>query len=354
MTPPHLPPKTSNLENHRVWQRLKFLLATAVFSLIVGASGASIMVGWIWPRFAEGDTWIASYTRPALSRAQLENRVREEVGSRVMAVHKGSAQVGDVNYFNKKIGDGIMLSSDGWLALYQPHYDGTYKNMYVAAQDGSVYQVQNALWDKYSGVLYIKIQNEQFKVAGFADENDALDELFVWQDNNWYHSTVLYPTFNYKIPHVDTAPTQLYSVSNPFNAGDIAINNQGRVIGFIAENNLLLPSTYITRVLSKVLSQQNLSYPSLGVEGWFSQEQTIFASVQNQTKAGEQVQGFLVTSVWSSPSLIRKGDVILKINGRIVFSENLWYIINDNENVNLTVLRNGKEIELNVKIAQTK
>ncbi|MBP6859060.1 MAG: serine protease [Candidatus Magasanikbacteria bacterium] len=354
MTPPHLPPKTSNIENHRIWQRLKFLLATAVFSLIVGASGASIMLGWIWPRFAEGDTWITSYTRPAMSRIQLETRVREEVASRVMEIHRGTSVISGVNYFNKKIGDGIVLSSDGWLAVYQPQYDGVYKNIYVAAKDGSVYQAQNAIWDKYSGILYLKIQNEQFKVAGFADENSAPDEIFVWQNNNWYHSTGLYQVFDYKIPHLDTAPIERYSVNGNFSVGDIVVNNQGRVAGFISENGLLLPSTYITRILSKVLSQQNVSYPSLGVEGWFSGEQIIFSSLENQLKAGEKIQGFLVSNVWLPSSLFRKGDVILEINGRIVFSDNLWYSINANENVNVKILRNGKELELNVKIAQTK
>lgn len=354
MTPPHLPPKTSNVEQYRMWQRLKLLLAAAVFSLIVGASGASIMLGWIWPRFAEGDSWITSYNRPALSRAQLESRVREEIADRVVAVYKGSAAIGGINYLNKKIGDGIMISSDGWLALYQPQYDNTFKNTLVSLRDGSIYQVQNAVWDSYSGILYLKIQNEQFKVVGFVDETDSLDEIFVWQDSNWYHSTVLYPTFNYKIPHVDTAPIGSYSLNNEFKSGSVAINNQGRIVGFVSENNTLLPSVHLTRVLAKVLSEQEIEYPSLGVEGWFSEEQVLFAAPEDKDKAGEKLQGFLVANVLVPSSVLRKGDVILQINGRIVFWDNLWYIINNSETVNATVLRNGKEIELPIKVVQTK
>jgi hypothetical protein len=40
-----------------------------------------------------------------------------------------------------------------------------------------VYQAENALWDKYTGILYIKIPNEQFKVFGFEEESYNPDEI---------------------------------------------------------------------------------------------------------------------------------------------------------------------------------
>jgi hypothetical protein len=347
MHPPHLPPKTSNIEIHRLWQRLKILLAVVGISLVAGMSGASMMLGWIWPRFAEGDTWITSYTSPGLSRAQLENRVREEVSSRIVAVHKGLGSLSGVNYLNKKIGDGIILSSDGWLAMYQPNYDGNYKNLYVVTDDGQVWQPEKALLDKFSGILYLKIKDNQFKVAGFIDENSPIDDIFVFQNSYWYHGFALYPSLNYKIPHLDSAPLLSYSLNGSFNVGEVAINSQGRIVGFVTEKNLLLPSFYLTRVLSKVLSQQTLSYPSLGVDGWFGDEQTI---VSEKTK----VQGFVVSSVWSASNLLRRGDVLVEINGRIVTPDNLWYNINDNQTVNVKVLRAGKVMDLSLKVTRTK
>ena len=242
MLPPHLPPKSSNLEVHRLWQRLKILLAIVAFSLIAGMSGASMMLGWIWPRFADGDTWITSYSRPGLTRAQLENRIQEEISSRIVGVYKGSAVIGGVNTLNKKIGDGIMLSSDGWFAMYQPDFDGNYKSLAVLAPNGQVQQPESAQLDKYSGILYVKIKDQQFKVVGFTDENYAMDDIFVFQDSYWYHGFALYPSLNYKIPHLDSAPVLSYTLNGVFNAGGVVINNQGRVVGFITEKNLLLPT----------------------------------------------------------------------------------------------------------------
>lgn len=361
MHPPHLPPKTSDVEFHNLWKRLKLLLVIVLFSLIAGMSGASMMLGWIWPRFADGDTWITSYANPGLSRAQLEDRVRAEVSSRIVTVHKGLAGLNGANYLNKKIGDGIMLSSDGWLAMYQPNYDGSYKNIYVVTADGQVWQPEKALLDKYSGILYLKIKDNQFKVAGFIDENSALDDVFVFYNSYWYHGSALYPSLNYKIPHLDSAPVLSYSLNGSFNVGEIAINNQGRVVGFITEKNLLLPSYYLTRILPKVLSQQALSYPSLGADGWFNEEQTIVSEKAkphtdsaDESSIGEKVQGFLVTNVWAIASPLHRGDVLLEINGRVVTVDNLWYIISGSQTLNVKVLRAGKMVDLTVKITQTK
>lgn len=354
MLPPHLPPKSCSIENHRHWRRLKILLVAAVFGLIAGMSGASMMLGWIWPRFAEGDSWITSYTSPGLTRAQLENRIQEEISSRIVAVYKSfvslnlsTGQAGGTNYLNKKIGDGIIVSSDGWFAMYHPNYDGNHKNLYALTKDGRVLQAEKAQLDKYSGILYVKIKDQQFKVVGFNDADSSLDDLFVFQNYYWHHASALYPFLNYKIPHLDSAPLLSYSLSNSFNAGEIVINNRGQVVGFINEKNLLLPSLYITRILPKVLSQQAISYPSLGVEGWFSQEQPIVFK-------NERVSGFLVANIWSVPNPLRRGDVLMEINGRVVTADNLWYIISSGQTLNVKILRAGKTVELVIKTVQTK
>lgn len=353
MKPPHLPVKTENPDTQRFIQRLKFLLFIVTISVLAGASGASMMLGWIWPRFAEGDMWIASYTRPGLSRAQLENLIREETADRLVSVHRGSVAVGEVNYFNKKIGDGIMLSSDGWLAIYQPEYDGIYKNIYVVGNGGNVYQAASATWDKYSGMLYLKVKDDQFKVVEFVDENASFEDIFVWQDSNWYHGTVLHPVLHYKISHIDSAPVRQYALDSVFQSGQVAINNQGRVAGFITKDSTLLPAQNIARILPKILNKQGLSYPSLGVEGWFSDEQTIFINT-SQSDEKERAEGFFVSSVWSSASVLRKGDLIIELNGRIVTVDNLWYIISSAQTVKAKIIRGGKIIELDVKIVQTK
>jgi hypothetical protein len=353
MSSPHLPPKVDNPQTAQFFQRLKWFVFIIVMSVLAGASGASMILGWIWPRFAEGDTWINSYTRPGLSRAQLESLIREEMTARIVRVYRGATSVASVQYFNKKVGDGVMVSSDGWLALYQPSYDGVYKNLYIVDSSDHVYAPEDALWDKQSGFLFIKINNSQFnKVVEFVDENSLADDIFVWQYENWHPGSILYPVLSGKIPHTDTAPIRQYSLGSEFESGAIAINKQGRVVGFISEKNTLLPALTITRVLGDVLNKQLPTYASLGVDGWFSEEQVIFSGKTGS--AQEKIRGFFVSAVWSPGNLLRKGDVITEINNRVVVPDNLWYTVSNAASVKAKVLRNGKIVELNLKVVQTK
>jgi len=347
MFPPHLPPKSCNIARHQKWRRLKIIFALTIFALIVGMSGASMMIGWIWPRFAEGDTWIASYVHPALSRVQMEDRVRQEISLRIVSVYQSESALNGVNYLKQKMGDAIVVSSDGWVAMYKPDYDGSYKNFSVLAKDGQVYQLENAVMDKYSGVLYLKIKNAQFDVVNFSGSISAGEDIFVFNDSDWYHSVVDYPVMSANvIPHMDTAPVLFYSLDGKFKLGDVVINSQGTVDGLIQNDGSLLSSDYITRVLPNILSAQTVVYPSLGADGWFSEEQPIVV-------ASSSASGFAVTRVWSAGSKLRKGDIITEINGRVVTADDLWYNITGNTTVRLQIIRAGKTIEIETKLTDT-
>jgi hypothetical protein len=346
MQPPHLPPKSSNIKTHRMWQRLKVIFAVGAFSLVVGMCGAAMVIGWIWPRYAEGDTWITTYNRPALSKLQLEDRVRDEISARIFSVYSGLVNAGSANYFKQKIGDAAVVGSDGWMVLYKPDYDGSYKSLYVITPDGAVYQPEAGLFDKYSGLLYLKIKGGPFKVVSFGDNPAALDDIFIYQGSNWHHDQVQYPVLGAALPHMDSAPAIFYPVDGNFTAGAVAINSQGRVVGILKEGNLLVPGEYITRIMPKVLSQSAVVYPSLGADGWFSGEQPLVSGKQT-------VIGFSVSRVWASGSLLRRGDVILEIDGRVVSADNLWYIISGKQTVRLKILRNGKNLEIVAKITET-
>ena len=147
------------------------------------------------------------------------------------------------------------------------------------------------------------------------------------------------------IPTQPTQPTFTPSAPNLNATGYILIDGtSGRIL---TEKNSLLPSFYITRILSKLLSQQAISYPSLGVDGWFSEEQPIVFGK-------EWAQGFMVTNVWSAVNPLRRGDVLMEINGRIVSADNLWYIISGDQTLNAKILRGGKTLDVVVKVTQTK
>jgi len=349
--PPHLPAPVCNVGDYRKWQRIKMILAATVFGLMAGVTGASIVLGWVWPGFAGGDTWILSRNVSDFTRESIEDRVRIELDDRIGSVYRELSATAGVNYLNKdkKIGEAFFISSDGWMALYYPAFDGSYKNWRVLLKNGSSFVVQKVVRDVNSNLVYLKIspinQSAQFKVVNFGDSVNINEDIFVYNNSSWHHTWVVNKISKAAIvPHLDSAPTLTYEIGNGFNAGNLAVNSQGKVVGVVTQDQYVLPSSYVVGILPSILSVQKVVYPSLGVYGWFSEEQPII--IKN-----ESTVGFVVTRVMSGSNL-KLGDVVLEINGTVVNAGNLWYNIISNQTVKLKVLRKGVVIELEQIIKQ--
>lgn len=350
--PPHLPPPSCSIKGHHQWQRLKILSAAALFGLVAGVSGASMVLGWIWPGYGGGDIWSVSVNRSAFSRGQLEERTRLEMSERIVAVYGVASGNGGASYFNPKdkLADAVMVSSDGWLAMYFSMVRSDYKNWRALLPDGSVYGLSKVLPDRYSGLVYLKLApsataagGRQFKVASFAEKITPLDEIFAYQDQNWRYGWVQYPVWSTTgRAHLDSVSDLSYALNGPFSPGAVVIGAGGRVAGFVNSEGALLPNFYLTRILPGVLSRQVISYPSLGVEGWNSSEQAVVIG-------NEKISGFVVSRVWSSAGKLLRGDVILEINGYVATADNLWYNLS-NRSVHLKVWRNGKVMEFESKV----
>lgn len=346
VVPPHLPSPSCSIDHHRKWQRIKILLVAVLFGLIAGASGASMILGWVWPGIGGGDTWIMSQGVNNLSRDFLEDRVRSEIEDRFGSVYRDLSSVGGINYLNvdKKIGEAAFISSDGWLALYYPNYDGNYKNWRVLLKNGSSFSVSKAIRDTNSNLVYLKISHSepgaQFKVINFVDNVKLQEDVFVFNAGSWRHAVVVNKVNrSFHLPHLDSAPSMAVELSENFNAGDLVVDSQGKVVGLVTAGRYVLPSYYVAGMLPAILSAQKISYLTLGAYGWFSQEQPVL--IKN-----EQLTGFVVTRVFAGDNSLKAGDIILEINGQLVTGDNLWYNIISNKSVKLKVLRKDKTIEM--------
>jgi len=355
MHPPHLPNPICYIKNRVRWIRLKLIFGVVFLSLFAGLTGGVMALGWIWPNYGGGDTWVVSQTRVDTSYSALEDAVRKESAEKIFSVYSDYTTLDGVNYLAKedKISDAIVVGSDGWLAMRVSQKPPVFypARWRAISSAGTIYKVEKHLFDPYAKISYIKIslleagsENKQvvaqFKVAGFEEIINLFDEVFIYERGEWRYSKVIFAS-NTKLPtngRLDSAPFRVFGLEGTFADGSVVINRKGRVVGLVADDNMLLPSGFLTNILPSVLSKQVIEYPSFGVAGWFSYEQPVF------DKSG-QTQGFAVASVWNKNSKLRKGDVIMEINGQIVRDEKLWYNISAGEAV-LTVLRSGKIIEL--------
>ncbi|MDO9509851.1 MAG: hypothetical protein Q7J14_01020, partial [Candidatus Magasanikbacteria bacterium] len=304
--------------------------------------------------------WLVSNVERATSRVDLQEVIKKETAQKIMTVYSNSQKIGDVSYLNEqsRLGEAAVVGSDGWLSMYlsDERALNNYNLWMIINNEGGNYQATKVLYDSQTQIVYFKIKglpkvgekemtNEQFKVIGFSEGEKIGNGLFVYQNGLWNSDFLDYEYYLTENPHLDSAPVRLFSLQNKnLKPGSMVINNQGRLVGFVMENGVVLQSIHIARVLPGVLNKQQIIYPTFMVEGWFSNEQKLVSN-------NNIIKGFLVTNVLKTEAKLLKGDIIMEINGQIVEDENLWYNLRG-ENARLKVLRRGKVLDLEAVIKE--
>ena len=350
MVPPHLPPPTCSIDTHRRWGRLKLLIVATVFGLFAGVTGAFMVLGWVWPAIDEGDVWATTRYAAGLSKGQLEEKVQREIGRKMIMLYSKATETGSTTMLSyaDRVGEAIVLSSDGWSVMYYPSFTGKATAWRALTTSGVMYRIDRAVHDPVSGLLYVRIvpleegegRVEQFQnVVEFATEVQPFDDVFVWQENDWKRSFVENEeVIPFTKIHGESAPIRAYFLNKSFSPGAVVVTPEGRLVGISTHDQVVFPAFYISRLWSKVLQQGKVQYPTLGAQGWYNEEQPILLG-------SARVSGFVVEKIIGRASLLRVGDIITQMNGKEMTSANVWYTI-EADSVRLKVYRDKRFIEI--------
>ena len=351
MFPPHLPPPASSLQNHRQFERLKIIFVATIFGLLSGISGAAILLGWIWPFAAGGDNFFLSRFSSVAPRVQLQNRARTKIADEIFAIYQKATTLGKARYFSEsdKIADAVMSVTSGWVVMNVANYGGFTKDWVAVAENGSLYNVNRALYDKRTGLLYLNISrpsvvDQQFKVVNFNADIKQNDEVFVYEDGEWHGTLVLGSSRGFSDGHLDSASMSIFNLADRFRSGSVVIDADGNVVGFVNDHSAVLALRNEDYFLNGIENKKQLVYRSLGVEGWYTDEKLL---VINE----EKLTGFIVNKVLSNRQYFQKGDIILSVNGRDANRVNVWSSLGDT-NVRVSIWRNGKVIENQVSVVE--
>jgi hypothetical protein len=353
MFSPHLPAPSSNLHSHHRWERIKFIFIITLLGLWAGGTGAFIVLGWLWPTTGEADTWAISYSHTRTIQSQLEDTIHEELRNQLVTVYSASSSwENHTTYLSSKdkLGNAMILSTDGWLGIYAPLVkpEGI-KSWKIVTNSGNVLSIENFLKDPVTSMVYVKVSPPTSTIwhpVEFVTDAKINDEVFILTLGEFWKSAFIdqkrYSSFSEG--HSDTILPVQFELSQTVPLGSIVVSKQGRVVGVGRGEYGVLLSTVIAEQLPSLLTQRSLFYPSLGIEGWFSEEQSLV--LQNRI-----TPGFLVTKTLVKDSLLHKGDIILKLNGEIVEPEKMWYTIRSSKEVNLQLLREEKIINIKAPIS---
>lgn len=349
MYPPHLPPPTCNVSQHRQWQRLKLIGVATFFGLLAGLTGAAVTIAFIWPN-SDMSTAIVSRIPRLAGDTVLSERVKRQLGDTTFNVYKKTTVMNGVQYFvpADHLFTAAVGVSSGWLVGLFPNFDGsTTTSWRVVGPNNTMYQVVRVLPDPATGLIYFKIAplrrdtfEEQFKVSQFANTLSGPAAVFVSHGGSWVPTIIRTLAAGPVVAaHPDLTTALRYVLGSSFPNGSVVTDEDGVVIGFVEDSTQVVPALSAVTMLTSIDSRSTVNYPSIGVEGWYSEEWPFAISA-------EMVTGFVVQKV-SVKSDLKKGDIITEVNGRPMTFSTWWALRNDRE-FTVEVLRQRETITLTI------
>lgn len=271
-------------------------------------------------------------------------------------------------------GSGIIYTADGYIVTNYHVIENSISNQSISkvyvTLPNSDEEIEASIIgaDSVTDIAVIKIQKEGLSAATFDDSNNLkVGELVVAIGNplgrelagsitvgyvSALNRTLTSNGRTYKLLQTDAA-------INPGNSGGALVSSSGKVIGIntvkigatdVEGIGFAIPSNIAKPIVDELIKNGKIVRPYIGISG--------ISLDDNMAKRYNLVKGVYVAKIESSSAAynsgIKVGDVIVKIDDKeITTIEELNEIKNSKnvgDTVKITVYRDGKKIEINVKL----
>ena len=271
-------------------------------------------------------------------------------------------------------GSGIIYTADGYIVTNYHVIENAISNQSISkvyvTLPNSDEEIEASIIgvDSVTDIAVIKIQKEGLSAATFDDSNNLkVGELVVAIGNplgrelagsitvgyvSALNRTLTSNGRTYKLLQTDAA-------INPGNSGGALVSSSGKVIGIntvkigatdVEGIEFAIPSNIAKPIVDELIKNGKIVRPYIGISG--------ISLDDNMAKRYNLVKGVYVAKIESSSAAynsgIKVGDVIVKIDDKeITTIEELNEIKNSKnvgDTVKITVYRDGKNIEINVKL----
>ena len=271
-------------------------------------------------------------------------------------------------------GSGIIYTADGYIVTNYHVIENAISNQSISkvyvTLPNSDEEIEASIIgvDSVTDIAVIKIQKEGLSAATFDDSNNLkVGELVVAIGNplgrelagsitvgyvSALNRTLTSNGRTYKLLQTDAA-------INPGNSGGALVLSSGKVIGIntvkigatdVEGIGFAIPSNIAKPIVDELIKKGKIVRPYIGISG--------ISLDDNMAKRYNLVKGVYVAKIESSSAAynsgIKVGDVIVKIDDKeITTIEELNEIKNSKnvgDTVKITVYRDGKNIEINVKL----
>lgn len=352
---------------------------TLLVSTVVGAAAGALGALAVWSSLLSYQASLitpntvnsATYRRRSIVvEDELLQSLRENASLLVADIFLAKADP-EARYLpSEVIGHGVILTNDGWVMTHRSVLDPKRKTTFRVGVGAVLVPIDQIIEDLETGTLFLKIKAENLHAAvfGTSDELQSGDRLYLIDDNQRLrvervdatHLHTSSPTFSdaldIKLSLIPTNPAWF--------AGTPVLNIHGEVVGIstidvAGQISTIVPSDQITPLFTSLFSKGTLSRPSLGVHGVFlagsrtaqGRERGFLIAADDRTGARAIERGSAAERAG-----LHAGDIVLKVNETLLnegqeISETLL-AHKPGEEVNLTVVRDNKELVVKVTLGQ--
>ena len=272
------------------------------------------------------------------------------------------------------LGNGFILTSDGWIATTQSVMDKIGDKEYIIlTEDYKVYKAEKVLTDPISPVVFVKIKAKDLPVAKLGERK------YLQSGQKVYGFIANYP--EPKIASLNLADLQTPALEdvvasseefshfisaregyNPSLAGAPMVNLSGEIVAIVNNTQTALPVSYLKTAINDLSKKEKIDRAYLGVHYInLSKYPKIDPATGGMRDKGALLSGFknLLAVEKRSPASkagLRVGDIILTIEDVAVNGqETLTQMIqeyNEGDKIKITYLRNGKERAIEVLLGK--
>lgn len=267
-------------------------------------------------------------------------------------------------------GSGVIVSEDGYIVTNN-HVIQDANELEVTLNNNKAYKAKLIGTDSKMDIALLKIDADEklpFIVFGNSDNIKVGEWVLAVGNPYQLNSTVTAGIISAKARNLDKASIQSFiqtdAAVNPGNSGGALVNTNGELIGIntmissptgsYAGYSFAVPANITKKIIEDLMKFGNVQRGILGVEGGE-------LNAEASKKLGiNQTEGFYINKVNKNSGAekvgIEKGDIIVKIDDqKITSSAEMASVINTkrpNDIVKVTILRDGKNLALNVPLTK--
>lgn len=345
---------------------VSWFVANLLVALIAGLAGALVVqsypLDWPaarWIRFSiqpEGDTPGVVFVQRGLQTdsSELVDLLRAHQTKTVVSVFSADETVFSAD---RALGQGIIVSSDGWIVLLSAVLDGddvARSTVSIALNDGHVLQSETVLNDEVSGLSFARVATTQLPTADFRTSPVQAGEVAIsYADSiasgdRFSFSHVENTSFNesgvFSTQRVNTRYL-IDQASRPEYLGGPVFDEQGQMIGLNLLDHQVLPISAVSQLLYPIFSQAVIQRHAIDLE---------YTPLGIPESIAEKFSGAKITAVNGSASQLKVGDIVTAVDEVPIDTEHdLADVLNDIEfgrTVEIQIIRNKKELTVQVLV----